>query len=97
MKIGRPEYYIPSPTTVAHDVHHVFVHSQQQISALLHVSEPLGLQKRSKTFVTQFDTTAPKKTISSDPNYNLYKLTTDIDREEWKMCEALLVGAGQYC
>jgi hypothetical protein len=40
--------------------------------------------------VTQFDTTAPKKTVdSSDPNYNLYKLTADIDHEERKTCEVL--------
>jgi hypothetical protein len=47
----------------------------------------------AKTFVTQFDTTAPKKTVDpSDPNYDLYKFSTDVDREEQETREALLVG-----
>jgi hypothetical protein len=39
MKMGRPEYYIPSPSTVSHDVRLVFVHTHQWISKMLHVSK----------------------------------------------------------
>ncbi|KAG1743745.1 uncharacterized protein EDB91DRAFT_1051080, partial [Suillus paluster] len=35
MKTGRPEYYIPSPTTVARDVKLVFVCTCQQIAKML--------------------------------------------------------------
>jgi len=36
---------------------------------------------------------APKKRVDpSDPNYNLYQFTTNVDREEQATCEALLVG-----
>jgi hypothetical protein len=47
----------------------------------------------AKTFVTQFDTATPKKMVDpSDPNYDLYQFTTDIDREEQATRETLLVG-----
>lgn len=38
MKTGRPEYYIPSPSTVARDVKHVFVKTRQRIARMLQVS-----------------------------------------------------------
>jgi hypothetical protein len=38
MKTGRPEYYLPSPTTVSRDVRLVFARSRQRIAALLQVS-----------------------------------------------------------
>ena len=43
MKTGRPEYYLLSLSTVAHDVRHVFARSRQLISAFLRVCEPLYL------------------------------------------------------
>jgi len=39
MKTGRPEYYIPSPSTVSRDVHLVFAHTRQRISKMLRVSK----------------------------------------------------------
>ena len=45
MKTGRPEYYLPSPSTVARDVRHVFARSRQRISAFLRVRQPLCLSK----------------------------------------------------
>jgi hypothetical protein len=39
MKTGRPEYYIPSPSTVSHDVRMVFSKTQQRIAKLLQVSK----------------------------------------------------------
>ena len=38
MKTGRPEYYIPSPRTVARDVNHVFKATRKKISLMLRVS-----------------------------------------------------------
>jgi hypothetical protein len=38
IKTGRPEYYIPSLTTVAHDIHLVFAHTQKCIARMLQVS-----------------------------------------------------------
>jgi hypothetical protein len=35
MKTGRPEYYIPSPTTVSRDVKHVFVKARCRIAQML--------------------------------------------------------------
>lgn len=37
MKTGRPEYYLPSPTTVSRDVRTVFARSRQRIAAMLRV------------------------------------------------------------
>jgi hypothetical protein len=39
MKTGRPEYYLPSPTTVSRDVRLVFARSRQRIASLLRVSD----------------------------------------------------------
>ena len=38
MKTGRPEYYIPSPSTVACDVQLIFVQTQQRVATMLQVS-----------------------------------------------------------
>jgi hypothetical protein len=35
MKTGRPEYYIPSPTTVSRDVKQVFVKARKRIAKML--------------------------------------------------------------
>ncbi|KAG2088933.1 uncharacterized protein F5147DRAFT_587403, partial [Suillus discolor] len=35
MKTGRPEYYIPSPSTVSHDVQLVFARTRQRIAKML--------------------------------------------------------------
>jgi coproporphyrinogen III oxidase len=35
MKTGRPEYYIPSPTTVSRDVKQVFVNVRRRIAKML--------------------------------------------------------------
>ena len=35
MKMGRPEYYIPSPATVSHDVKQVFVNACKRIARML--------------------------------------------------------------
>jgi hypothetical protein len=37
MKTGRPEYYIPSPTTVSRDVKKVFANARQRMAKLLQV------------------------------------------------------------
>jgi len=37
MKTGRPEYYIPSPTTVSRDVKKVFVNVRKRMAAMLQV------------------------------------------------------------
>src|SRR5713226_5730610 len=37
MKTGRPDYYIPSPSTIAHDVKAVFAHVCNRISKILRV------------------------------------------------------------
>ncbi|KAJ3487515.1 hypothetical protein NLJ89_g11705 [Agrocybe chaxingu] len=39
MKTGHPEYYVPSPSTVSHDVRLVFARSRQRISAMLRKHE----------------------------------------------------------
>jgi hypothetical protein len=38
MKTGRPEYYIPSPSTVSRDVRQVFMRTRHRISKMLNVS-----------------------------------------------------------
>ncbi len=38
MKIGHPDYYIPSQYTVAHDVKHIFKKTCKQIAKMLQVS-----------------------------------------------------------
>ena len=35
MKTGRPEYYIPSPTTVSRDVKKVFVNVRKRLAKML--------------------------------------------------------------
>lgn len=37
MKTGRPEYYIPSPTTVSRDVKKVFANARQRMAKMLQV------------------------------------------------------------
>ena len=37
MKMGCPEYYIPSPSTVACDARQVFLNARQQLSKVLQV------------------------------------------------------------
>ena len=39
MKTGRPNYYIPSPTTVSRDVKKVFVNAQKRITKMLQEHE----------------------------------------------------------
>ena len=39
MKTGRPDYYIPSPSTVSHDVKRVFVRCCERIAEMLQVCE----------------------------------------------------------
>lgn len=39
MKTGRPEYYLPSPTTVARDVRLVFARTRKRIATMLQVSK----------------------------------------------------------
>jgi hypothetical protein len=39
MKTGRPEYYIPSPSTVSRDVRLVFLRTRERIAKMLNVSE----------------------------------------------------------
>jgi hypothetical protein len=43
MKTGRPEYYLPSPSTVSRDVRMVFARSRQRIAAMLRVSTGMVL------------------------------------------------------
>jgi hypothetical protein len=38
MKTGRPEYYIPSPSTVSRDVRLVFARTRQRVAKMLQVS-----------------------------------------------------------
>jgi hypothetical protein len=38
MKTGRPEYYIPSPSTVARDVRMVFARTRERIAKMINVS-----------------------------------------------------------
>jgi hypothetical protein len=50
MKTGRPEYYLPSPTTVSRDVRLVFARLQQRIATLLRVSDCSKMNvKKAKT------------------------------------------------
>ena len=35
MKMGRPEYYLPKPAVVSHDVRNMFVWAQQQLAEKL--------------------------------------------------------------
>ena len=37
MKTGRPDYHIPSPDTVSHDVRDVFVRVRKRIAKILQV------------------------------------------------------------
>ena len=38
MRTGRPEHYIPHPSTVLHDVKVIFTNAQNQIAKMLQVS-----------------------------------------------------------
>jgi hypothetical protein len=42
MKTGRPEYYIPSRTTVSRDVKQVFANTRKRIATMLKVSTSVG-------------------------------------------------------
>ena len=46
MKTGRPNYYIPSPSTVAHDVKEVFAWTRNRIAKMLQVSKTLERRER---------------------------------------------------
>ena len=41
MKTGRPEYYLPSPSTVSRDVRLVFVNARKRIAKMLQVRQSL--------------------------------------------------------
>ena len=41
MKTGRPEYYLPSPSTVSRDVQLVFVNARKRIAKMLQVRQSL--------------------------------------------------------
>lgn len=61
MKAGRPEFYIPSPSTVARDVRIVFARARQQIAKLLGVRSYLRFQAiRILTRVTTIRTMTAK-------------------------------------
>jgi hypothetical protein len=38
MKTGRPEYYLPSPSTVSRDVRLVFARTRKHVAKMLQVS-----------------------------------------------------------
>jgi hypothetical protein len=47
MKTGRPEYYIPSPSTVSRDVKQVFVRVRKRMAKMLQVRDVTVLYRNS--------------------------------------------------
>lgn len=39
MKMGRPDHYIPLPSTVSHDMRLVFAQTRQHVATMLRVSK----------------------------------------------------------
>ncbi len=52
MKMGRPEYHIPLPETVSHDVRNVFVNIRKCIMKMLQVSNARDQFLKTTHFVT---------------------------------------------
>lgn len=41
MKTGQPEYYLPHPSTILHDVRLVFVQTRRRVTKMLQVRSPI--------------------------------------------------------
>jgi hypothetical protein len=55
MKTGRPEYYLPSPTTISHDVRLVFARTQQCIAKMLRVSDLMLNMRETDLTYQEYD------------------------------------------
>lgn len=55
MKTGRPEYYIPSPSTVSRDVRQVFVRTRQRVAKMLQVSDFSLIRKQIIKTYQEYD------------------------------------------
>jgi hypothetical protein len=55
MKTGRPGYLLPSPTTLARDVHVVYDNAKQRISTFLQVSYFLGFKQGINLLAQEYD------------------------------------------
>jgi hypothetical protein len=53
MKTGRPEYYIPSPSTVSRDVRLVFANVRKRMAKMMQVSKLRSYWINRKTYITQ--------------------------------------------
>lgn len=55
MKTGRPEYYIPSPSTVSRDVRLVFVKTRQQIAKMINVCRSVGCKRKTNESYQEYE------------------------------------------
>jgi hypothetical protein len=90
MKTGRPEYYIPSPSTVSRDVRQVFLRTRNRISKMLNVSDRIEII--NKTYHVQ--DTEGKLSFATDawtsPNHKAYvALTVHFEHKGKPMCMIL--------
>jgi hypothetical protein len=53
LKTGRPEYPIPSPTTISRDVQRIFEHTKARLATILQVNLPFQYTRLSLTYLTQ--------------------------------------------
>jgi hypothetical protein len=51
MKMGRPEYYLPSPSTVSRDVRLVFANVRKRMAKLMQVSKLRSYRINRKTYI----------------------------------------------
>jgi len=93
MKTGRPEYYIPSPSTVSRDVRMVFARTRQRIASMLQVSECLQQTKREKglTEVKKYDGELNFATDAwTSPNHKAFvALTVHLEKNGEPLCMVL--------
>ena len=94
MKIGRPEYHIPSPETVSRDVQNVFVNVHKHIAKMLQVSnvKDLIIKKKTHFWRTQEHNSALNFATDTwtSPNHKAYVAVTVHFKNEGVLVSMLL-------
>jgi hypothetical protein len=91
MKTGRPEYYIPSPSTVSCDIQIVFSRTWQQIAKMLHVSKRIGFKTQMLTQKKEYDGALNFVTdVWTSPNHRAFvAVTIHLEQEGVPLCLVL--------
>jgi hypothetical protein len=91
MKTGRPEYYIPSPSTVSRDVRMVFSRTRQRIAKMLRVSKRTSFKTWILTEKKEYDGALNFATDAwTSPNHRAFvAVTVHLEQEGVPLCLVL--------